>query len=177
MFRLCSLVVLLSRCLNVLFFQQGYVLIICVVSANKCFSVLLSPSKHMFLFSVWYVPTNAYLFWHGHTVCKFSGKSPLSSHKTTLKQQINGLKRLQMREKNLPCVSCVFVAYSVLGRLLASVDVNNALFCLSKRYLSRHFNHALFCLSKRCPSRRFNHALFCLSMNLQQAQVMSKQTF
>ena len=31
-----------------------------------------------------------YLFWHGHTVCKFLGKSPLSSHKTTLKQQING---------------------------------------------------------------------------------------
>ena len=33
---------------------------------------------------------NAYLFGHGHTVCTFSGKSPLSSHKTTLKQQING---------------------------------------------------------------------------------------
>ena len=35
------------------------------------------------------VKTNVY-FCHGHTVCKFSGKSPLSSHKTTLKQQING---------------------------------------------------------------------------------------
>ena len=33
---------------------------------------------------------NAYLFWHGHTICKFSGKSPSSSHKTTLKQQLNG---------------------------------------------------------------------------------------
>ena len=30
---------------------------------------------------------------HGHTVCTFSGKSPLSSHKMTLKQQINGQKR------------------------------------------------------------------------------------
>ena len=36
------------------------------------------------------VQTNAYLFWHRHTVCKFSGKSTLSSHKTTYKQQING---------------------------------------------------------------------------------------
>ena len=35
------------------------------------------------------VQTNAYLFWHRHTVCKFSGKSPLSSHRTTPKQQIN----------------------------------------------------------------------------------------
>ena len=35
------------------------------------------------------VQTNAYLFWHRHTVCKFLGKSPLSSHKTTPKQQIN----------------------------------------------------------------------------------------
>ena len=34
------------------------------------------------------VQRNAYLFEHGHTVCKFSGKSLLSSHKTTLKQQI-----------------------------------------------------------------------------------------
>ena len=44
----------------------------------------LSVSKHK------KVQTNAYLFWHGHTVWKFSGKSPLSSHRTTLKQQING---------------------------------------------------------------------------------------
>ena len=36
------------------------------------------------------VQMNAYFFWHGHTVCKFSGKSPFSSHKTTLKQQLNG---------------------------------------------------------------------------------------
>ena len=36
------------------------------------------------------VQTNAYLFWHGHTASKFSGKSALSNHKTTLKQQING---------------------------------------------------------------------------------------
>ena len=39
------------------------------------------------------VQTNAYLFLHGHTVCTVSGKSPLSSHKTTLKHQINGQKR------------------------------------------------------------------------------------
>ena len=31
------------------------------------------------------VQMNAYFFWHGHTVCQFSGKSPFSSHKTTLK--------------------------------------------------------------------------------------------
>ena len=37
------------------------------------------------------VQTNAYLT-RTHR-CKFSGKSPLSSHKTTLKQQINGQKR------------------------------------------------------------------------------------
>ena len=37
---------------------------------------------------------------HGHTVCKFSGKSPLSSHKTTLKPQINGQKRWKMKEKD-----------------------------------------------------------------------------
>ena len=31
---------------------------------------------------------------------QFSGKSPLSSHKTTLKQQINGQKRWKMWKKN-----------------------------------------------------------------------------
>ena len=36
------------------------------------------------------VQTNAYLFWHWHTVCTFSAKFPLSSHKTTLKEQRNG---------------------------------------------------------------------------------------
>ena len=35
----------------------------------------VSRSKHK------KVQTNAYLFWQGHTVCKFSGKSPLSSYK------------------------------------------------------------------------------------------------
>ena len=30
------------------------------------------------------VQTTAYFFWHGHAVCTFSGKSLLSSHKTTL---------------------------------------------------------------------------------------------
>ena len=34
------------------------------------------------------VQKNAYLIWHGHRVCKFSSKSTLSSHKTTLKQQL-----------------------------------------------------------------------------------------
>ena len=38
---------------------------------------------------------------HGRTVCTFFGKSPLSSHKTTLKQQINGQKRLKMKEKDI----------------------------------------------------------------------------
>ena len=33
------------------------------------------------------VQKNAYLLWHGHTICKFSGKSLSLSHKTTLKQQ------------------------------------------------------------------------------------------
>ena len=36
------------------------------------------------------VQINAYLFEHGQTVRKFSGKSPLSSHKTTLKGQVQG---------------------------------------------------------------------------------------
>ena len=35
------------------------------------------------------VQMKAYFFWHGHTVCNFLGKSPFSSHRTTLKQQIN----------------------------------------------------------------------------------------
>ena len=35
------------------------------------------------------VQRNAYLFWHGHTIGTFSGKSPLSSHKRTLRQQLN----------------------------------------------------------------------------------------
>ena len=30
------------------------------------------------------VQMNPYLFWHRHTVCKISGKSPLSSRKTTV---------------------------------------------------------------------------------------------
>ena len=46
-------------------------------------SVLKQRSKHK------KVQTKAYLFEHRDTVCKFSGKSALSSHKTTLKQQIN----------------------------------------------------------------------------------------
>ena len=50
-------------------------------------------------------------------MCKFSGKSPLSSHKTTLKQQINGQKRWQIKEKDLSCFGWVFAAWSVLGRL------------------------------------------------------------
>jgi len=33
------------------------------------------------------------IYFNKDTVCKFSGKSPLSSHKTTLKQQINGQKQ------------------------------------------------------------------------------------
>ena len=36
---------------------------------------------------------NTKRFKHGHTVCKLSRKSLLSSHKTTLKQQVNGLKQ------------------------------------------------------------------------------------
>ena len=39
------------------------------------------------------------IYWHGHTICKFSGKSPLSSYKMTLKQQLNGYKLLKMRKK------------------------------------------------------------------------------
>ena len=42
-----------------------------------------------------------HLFQNGHTVCKFSGKSPSSSHKMTLKQQINGQKWRKMKEKDL----------------------------------------------------------------------------
>ena len=30
------------------------------------------------------------IYWDKNTVCKFSGYSPLSNHKTTLKQQLKG---------------------------------------------------------------------------------------
>ena len=54
------------------------------------------------------VQTNAYLFQHGHTVCKFSGKSPLSSHNTTLKQQINGQKQyIYIKCKKKTCLALV----------------------------------------------------------------------
>ena len=37
---------------------------------------------------------------HGHTICKFSGKCPFSSHTTTLKQHLNGYQRKKWeREK------------------------------------------------------------------------------
>ena len=45
----------------------------------------ITRSKHM------KVQKNAaYLLGRRHTVCKFSGNSPLSSYKTTLKHQLNG---------------------------------------------------------------------------------------
>ena len=53
----------------------------------------LTSSKHK------KVQTNAYLFWHGLTVRKISGKFPLSSHKTTLEQQINGKKKKKKKER------------------------------------------------------------------------------
>ena len=72
---------------------------------------------------MWASQENSYkyynLFLHGHTVCTFSGKSTLSSQKTTLKQQINGHKRWKMKEKDLSCFGWVFTACSVLRRLLA----------------------------------------------------------
>ena len=42
-------------------------------------------------------------------IIKFSGKSPLSSHKRTIKQQINGQKRRKMKEKDL--LKTYFVLY------------------------------------------------------------------
>ena len=59
------------------------------------------------------------IYFNTDTVCTFSGKCPLSSHKTTLKQQINGQKRWKMKEKDLSRFVLVFTACSVLGRLLA----------------------------------------------------------
>ena len=45
-----------------------------------------------------------------NTTREFSGQSPLSSYKTTLKQQLNGGKRLKMRWRAKPpicfCLSC-----------------------------------------------------------------------
>ena len=76
------------------------------------------------LSSHWKVQTNACLFYHRHTVCKFSGKSPLSSHKMTLKQQINGQKQWKMKAKDLSCFGWVFTACSVLGRLGTTVMCN-----------------------------------------------------
>ena len=34
-----------------------------------------------------------FIYFNTDTLCKFSGKFPLSIHKTTLKQQINGQKQ------------------------------------------------------------------------------------
>ena len=64
--------------------------------------------------------SNEHLFILTITVCKFLGKSPLSSHRMTLKQQINGRKRWKMKAKDLTCFGWVFTACSVLGRLLAT---------------------------------------------------------
>ena len=58
---------------------------------------------------------------------QFRGKSPVSSHKTTLKQQINGPKRWKMKEKGLSCIGLVFTVCSVLGRLLAILEHGNSL--------------------------------------------------
>ena len=55
--------------------------------------------------------SNERLFQHGHTVCKFSGKPPLSSHKRTLKQQINGQKRRE--KKDLSCLVEFFNLHTV----------------------------------------------------------------
>ena len=55
---------------------------------------------------------NTYLFEPGHTVCKFSGKSPLSCHKMTLKQQINGQKHRKIKEKD---IAFWFSFYSLFG--------------------------------------------------------------
>ena len=52
------------------------------------------------------------IYFNMDMVCKFSGKSPLSSHKTTLKQQINGQK--QWGKNHLSCFGLVFTVCSVL---------------------------------------------------------------
>ena len=58
------------------------------------------------------------IYFNTDTVCTFSGTSPLSSHKTTFKQRINGHKRWKMKEKkDLSCLCWFFTVCSVLGRL------------------------------------------------------------
>ena len=64
---------------------------------RKCMMNVLVPqdiSSAIILIDTWLliskhkkVQTNAYLIWHGQTVCTFSGESLLSSHKTTLNRQ------------------------------------------------------------------------------------------
>ena len=59
---------------------------------------------------------------------QISGKTPLSSHKMTLKdkevkQQINGQKRWKMKEKDLSSFGLVFTACLVLGRLIQIMTV------------------------------------------------------
>ena len=49
---------------------------------------------------------------HSISANSVSGKSPLSSHKTT--QQINGQKRWKMKEKDLSCFCLVFYSFFVL---------------------------------------------------------------
>ena len=108
MFRLCSLVVSVSRCLNVLYCLSKFFSLFCF-SKQMFPCSALSQQAHVSVLCL--IGSNERLF---ILICTFSGKSPLSSHKTTLKQQINGLKRLKTRQKNLPCFGCVFVACSVL---------------------------------------------------------------
>ena len=67
------------------------------------------------------VQKNAYLLWHGHTICIFSGKSPLSSHKMTLNSLMG--KNNEKWESSLSFLGWSLVACSVLGRLLEVLAV------------------------------------------------------
>ena len=55
-----------------------------------------------------------------NTTCEFSGYSPLSSYKTTLKQQLNGEKRWKMRwrAKRLICFGVELCCFPVQEKLL-----------------------------------------------------------
>ena len=81
----------------------------CTLSQKRMGHVPLSKHKK--------VQKNAYWFWHGHTICKSSGKSPCPVTKRHLTDK--RLKRWKMREKLVLFLVELLVVCSMVGRLLA----------------------------------------------------------
>ena len=81
--------ILHAVCLRLLSPKHGLQVLPWVYRNNVSMVCSASPSVIVVMESdpnTWKVQKNAYLLWRRHTICNFSGKSPLSSYKTTLKQ-------------------------------------------------------------------------------------------